>query len=244
MVRNRNVLLILALIFSLLMMSSCSNESDLSADEVVENFLINLFNKDKKALDYTTGAVKKNVYNNFNSLEKREIKGIENVSELEGDRVSIVHSTVEYVDDNGINVAFYRFKLINTDNGYLIYKIEKNEPLLTSAKDSNVKSKDEEMFGVINKYYKAVENNDLKSAASLLIGKAKSNHLLTYKYLSDLLSQLDDFAFSDMEYEKMLLNGKIALVINTYKIRNKQVQMMITLYLTQQGWMIYDIEEI
>lgn len=251
MIKKRYIFLILILI--IVLVTGCSKETasnenevkdieDMTSVEVVETFIKYLFNNDDNVLNYVTGKVKKNIYNNFDNVNKTEVINIDNTLELDNDNISIIHSTIEYETDNGINVICYRFKLANIENRYLIYKVEEAPPIFKENKEEN--EDDKEIYKVIDGYYKAIEEKDFEKAADYLVGRAKSNYLLTFDYLKELYENIEKLIFTDIEYNKIFDDGKFVLVKNSYSINDKDLQVLITLYKTHQGWMIYDVEEI
>lgn len=208
---------------------------------IADRFIEYLFTRDENVLDITTGSAKKNIYNNLDNIKRAELIKVNNIVEAENDNFSIVHSTIEYENDNGINVVFYRLKLINTDEGYFVYKVEDAEPIF--ADDTYSSSDNDDMFTAIDGYFKSINDNKLESGTDYLIGKAKRNHLLTYDILSDVKT-LSEVSLSNVKYNKLYDNGKLALVEVDYNINNKDASVIFTLYNTHQGWLIYDVEQI
>lgn len=245
------IALIMIIAFSILPIMACDKtEAMLDEEGVVENlnsidisdrFIEHLFAKNENVLNYSTGNVKKNIYNNMDSIKKSELIKVKSISEIESDDFSIVHSTVLYENDSGLNVVFYRLKLINTDEGYLVYKVDEAEPMFSEGESKDTGNKD--MFNVINSYFKTIDENKLEDGIDFLIGKAKKNHMLTYKYLTNV-KELSGINLSNIEYNKIFDNGELALVEVNYSINNKDANVIITLYKTHQGWLIYDVEQI
>lgn len=245
------IALIMIVVFLILPITACSkteaipNEEeiveDLSSIDVTDRFIEHLFAKNENVLNYSVGSVRKNIYNNMENIKKSELIKLKNISEVENDEFSIVHSTVLYENDNGLNVVFYRLKLINTDEGYSIYKVEETGPLFTEGQSKDTENKD--IFDVINNYFKTIDENKLEDGIDFLIGKAKRNHMLTYKYLTNV-KELSGVSLSGMEYNKIFDNGELALVEVDYSINNKDANVIITLYKTHQGWLIYDVEQL
>lgn len=243
------MVLITIIVFSILPMTACNKDKniinetkqDICPDDIVGKFIECLFSKNENVLNYCIGNVKKNVYNNFDNIDKKELIDIKNIIELAEEDFSIIHSTIEYKDKNGTNVTFYRFKLINIEQGCFIYKIEETTPIFSKIDNVDNKNDNQEIFAIIDNYFNSINDNKLEEGITFLIGKAKRNHILTYKHLTDV-KELSDVKLSNIKHKKIFDNGKLSVVEVDYNINDKSAKVIVTLYKTHQGWLIYDVE--
>lgn len=251
MSKVRKKIIVLMMFFILMSLSSCTDKKidssnfttrvDKEVEDVIISFVNNLFEKNKDVLNYSTGSVKSNIYNNFDSINKSKVISIDSMQEVNEKEFAVVHSAIQYEYENNANVVFYRFKLIKKEDKYLVYQIEESGPIFIGGDIGNQLSED--MLSPIEDYLNIVARNNLEKGIEYLVGNARKNHLLTYKYLENI-SELNNVEISDVRYEMKFNNENISLVEVKYRLGNRDATILVTLFNTYQGWLIYDITQI
>lgn len=233
------VVLITAFLFIIFMANSRTNP----ATEEFGNFIGALYHGNYEiAEDLSTGTVKYNIATNKNN-KKLDIAIIDVSTYVinANNTICEFYAYIEYYLQEEYYCDFIKSSmLLDKDGYYKVYKLENSEPyyrLYKNNKNVDITSAENTFI----EYVKALESRKYKDAGTYLIGQAKTIHNATADILKDatLIKNPKDYK------SKYLIGGNEYLKLKiSYTNDNKNIDVIVSFFNTQEGWKIYDISQI
>lgn len=212
-----------------------------------DEFINYLFeNNPDKAGELSLGVVRFNILSNKVDIESDfSIDKINSETSLATDNLAIVNSIVEYVDNtkNEHDVVFYEVKLLKEKDKWKIYHLEEKDPSFVYDKSNDLVSEDKEneLKNIFSEYIKKLSEGEYQKASESLIGRAKKMH----NKANPALNQLNLVnEVTNLESNIIYQEEKIAISKFNYTNDNRPLSVLVYFYLTEQGWRIYNVNQI
>ncbi|MDD3040389.1 hypothetical protein [Bacteroides sp.] len=173
---------------------------------------------------------------NSATLPKAKLENIETSVVAYSNNWAQVDTTVEF-SVNGINdIGWYRVELAKT-GGWKVISIRQTDcPVF--GRGSKISEQDlESIKRVFADYLEKVKTNDFKDIGKYLAGPARSAHEAHQTELSSPLIQ----QYSNLTIKPLWIDGKTALVKCTYKVDDRDAEVIAGFYKTSQGWKLVKI---
>lgn len=191
------------------------------------------------AAQMSKGVIKRNLANNdLSEYKSILLTSRVDVEEIRG-AVAQTVAVIEFSRNNRLNTIFYRVRLLNLEDKWVIEDLQECDPPL----DKKMKTEfvTTEFETVYQTYLDMLQANRYDDAALKLVGRARSMHERAMDPVKEakLISDIQEFSC------KPLVEGKTtAAVTVSYKNQGRRIEAAVWYYRTHEGWKIYKIEQL
>lgn len=222
------VVLLYVAISKILLISSIKQPNEAFIQALVEGDIT----KSKK---YAEGRVLWHLNNA--EIPKAELENINTSVIAHSKEWAQVETTVEIINNSISDVGWYQMELIKKKDGWKIIGIKQIDCSLL-GRGGKVPIKDiENIKGIFGKYLDAVKSNNYQDIGKYLAGHAKTAHEIHQAEINAPIIQ----EYSSLTVKPLWGNGKTAVMEFTYKVDNRDAQVVAGFYETSQGWKLVKI---